>query len=517
MTTISGAEAALRIAASRGIDLCIANPGTTELDLVTALDRVPAIKPVLALAEGVCAGTADGFARIAGRPALTLTHLGPGFANSIANLHNARRARSPVVNLIGDQASWHLAVDAPLTSDIESLARPVSAFYRKSARAEDLAGDMEAAIAAAVTAPGQVATLTLPADFQRAQVQAPTPEPRPARLTLTAHSGAAVEDAAKRIRAARKTVLVAGGNGLSARGQAAAARIAKAIGGVAYAELFVGRADRGRGIPALERFPYFPEAIAAAMKGVDLLVAAGTKPPVGFFGYEGYPSRPLPLEQTAILAEPGADAEAALEALAEALEAPPLPVPDPALPAVAEGALTPPAVAALLVRALPENAIAMIEGSTCGVPFFNASPAAKRYTLLTNPAGGAIGMGLPAALGAALAAPERRVVCLHSDGGAQYSVQALWSMARQNAKVTVLIAANRRYGILLGELARAGINAPGPAAKALLDFTQPAPDWVALAKGYGVPAERVADTVSLAAALPRALAADSPHLLELAI
>jgi acetolactate synthase-1/2/3 large subunit len=508
----SGAVVALQAAASAGVAVCFANPGTTEMPLVGALDQVTGVRAVLGLFEGVCTGAADGYGRMQGRPAATLLHLGPGLANGLANLHNARRARTPVVNIVGDHASWHLKYDAPLTSDIESLARPMSGWYRSVASAEHLWQDTVDAVQASMAAPGCVATLVLPVDFQ--QLSAPTQITRPQpQAPSPTFSEARVVSVREALRDRAKRVFLLGDRALSRRGQIAAGRIAAATGARLYSETFPARTERGGGLPDIDRLPYFPEPAIAALKDA-VVVLAGAIAPVAYFGYEGLPSELAPAESLATLAVPGEAADEALERLAEELDAPALPG-EPARVTydVPQGPLSPLAIGHLLCNALPRDAIVSIEGGTCGYPFVTASAQAEHHTILTN-TGGAIGQGLPVALGAAVACPERRVFALQSDGSAQYTIQSLWTMARERLPVVVLIASNRRYGILQTELGRSGIE-PGPQARRLTLLDDPPFDWVALAQGYGVPALRAATTDEMRLALERALAhTDGPFLIE---
>ena len=509
----SGAVVALQAAASAGVSVCFANPGTTEMPLVGALDQVPGVRAVLGLFEGVCTGAADGYGRMTGRPAATLLHLGPGLANGLANLHNARRARTPILNLVGDHASWHLEYDAPLTSDIESLARPMSGWYRAVARAENLWQDTVDGVHASMAAPGCVATLVLPVDFQQRpapqQARGPTagvPEP--------GISEARVAGARQAFAGPARVVMLLGDRALSERGHVAAGRIAAATGARLYSETFPARTERGGGLPDIDRLPYFPEQAIAALKDA-MVVLAGAIAPVAYFGYEGLPSELAPPESLVTLAAPGEAADLALERLAELLDAPPLP-PAAAQPpySVPDGPLDPQAVGRLLSNALPRDAIVSVEGGTCGYPFVTASVRAQRHTILTN-TGGAIGQGLPVALGAAVACPQRRVFALQSDGSAQYTIQSLWTMARERLPVVMLITSNRRYGILQTELGRSGIE-PGPQARRLTVLDDPPFDWVALAQGYGVPALRTGTTTELRLALERALAhTQGPLLIEM--
>ncbi len=514
----TGAVKALRAAADMGVELCLANPGTTELAFVEALDAVPEIRSVLGLFEGVCTGAADGYGRMAGKPALTLLHLGPGFANGIANLHNARRARSPIVNLIGDQASWHLEHDAPLTSDIDSLANPVSHWVRTSASPRDLDGDMRDAIAAASGPPTGVSTLIVPADHQFRSSQEGDGAAGDTYAPALSSNALDVDRVAERVRGANQIGLLLGGNALRLEGVRAAGRIAQATGASCVAETFPARWERGAGLPVVDRLPYFPEQAQEALAKFDLVVIAGAKTPVAFFGYEGIDSVLVEEERVACLAEPFDDAAGALEALADALgakaldtaDAPPPAAPDPS------AGLDPMAIGTVVAHALPENAIVMEEGATSSLPFYLLSNGAAPHTILTL-TGGAIGQGMPCATGAALACPDRKVVNLQADGSGMYTLQSLWTQAREGLDVVTLVCSNRAYRILQVEFGRTGNVEPGPKARALTNLDEPELDWVALAKGLGVPGVRIETTEALQKEFARALAEPGPQLLELMI
>ncbi len=513
---MNGAESLIRTARAAGVEVCFANPGTTELPLVTALDAVPGMRGVLGLFEGVCTGAADGYARLRERPALCLLHLGPGFANGIANLHNARRAHSPVVNLVGDHATWHLAADAPLSSDILSLARPVSCWVRVASDAASLATDLAEALAAAAAPPGGVATLVTPADLLVAPADGPA-RPRPAPVPRL--DQARVEAAARALRQGPRGALLLGGRGLREPGLRAAARVALASGAALWSETFPARAERGRGLPRVARLPYFPEQAIAALAGVDPLVLAGARDPVAFFAYPGVPSRLAPPQaQLLTLCDDAEDPAAALAALADALDAPARAATTDAAPppAVASGRIDPGTLGAVLARIQPENAIVVDEAATSGLPYYLAAEAAPPHTYLSL-TGGAIGQGLPCATGAALACPERQVIALQADGSGLYTLQALWTQAREGLDVVTLICANRSYRILQIELARAGVAEPGPAARALTDLGHPDLDWVELARGFGVAGVRVASSESLQCELERALAERGPRLIEVSL
>ena len=526
----TGARRLFETLQSRGVEVCFANPGTTELDLVRALEQLPGLRCVLGLQENVCTGAADGYGRMTGRPAATLLHLGPGFANGIANLHNARRAHTPVINLIGDHASWHLPFDAPLSSDIESLARPVSGWVHRIGSAQEVEAAADEAVVQSLAGGGQGAALIFPADFQAEELtqtegEQVTQPAVPTALLVPPVPPAVLEQALARLGGAQRPLLLLGGGGersaLSARGQRAAARLVAHLRGSAYAETFPSRAERGAGLPAFDRLPYFPEPARAVLDPCDVVVLAGALPPVTYFGYPGQPSRMVEADQLLTLCGPGEDAAQALEALADGLGAPAWsePAVSTAAPQMAapapDPALTPALIGATLAAALPDQAIVSVEGGTCGYPFYAASAAARPHTTLTN-TGGAIGQGLPVALGAAIACPGRRVVALVSDGSTQYTVQTLWSLAHEQLPVVVLVAANHQYAILRNELRRGG--APlSEAAAALTSLANPCIDWVGLAQAYGVPGHRAATVGQLQAALDQAWARPGPTLVEMAL
>jgi len=511
----TGAQSLVDTALRAGVEVCFANPGTTEMSLVVALDRAPGMRVVLGLFEGVCTGAADGWARMTGRTAATLLHLGPGLANGLANLHNARRARTPVVNWIGDQAAAHHVFDAPLTSDIAALTGSVG-WTRTVTSSRDMAEAGLAAVEAALGPPGRVASLIIPADCQ----WEPGPEPLSAGPppVLREASSEATREAARLLRQGRGGIVL-GGTALTERGLRAVARVAAVTACGVWIETFPSRQECGRHLPAFPSLPYFPEKACEALANVANLVLAGAREPVAFFAYPGRPSRLAPDGTTLhTLADPdaGVDAALALEALAEELDAPPaVPLPR-AVPAFVPSGrlLDPDSLGRALAAFTPEAAIVVNEAATTGLVWsaVHASTAAP-HTML-GLTGGAIGQGLPTALGAALACPDRRVIAFQADGSGLYTLQALWSMARESADVTVVVCANRRYRILQVELARAGIAEPGPKARALTDLTRPVIDWTALARGFGMSACSVRTDREFADALVRALAEGGPSLIE---
>lgn len=514
-TTRLGADVLLESLYEGGARICFANPGTTELSMVSALARDGRIRCVLSLFEGVCTGAADGYARVSGKVPLTLLHLGPGFANGIANLHNARRAGSRIINLIGDHATWHLPYDAPLTSDIRSLASPVSREVIYLADAAAIAPGIGRAFAATNVAEGGAATIIFPTDAVDALAPVDAAAVAEVPYCPTRVADAALDAAAQTLTQPGETIVLLGGNALTEEGIRAGARLSAHLGGRLLMEPYPAIVTLGGSLPQVERQAYFPDDVIAQM-GQARVVLAGARMPISYFGYEGYPSQLVPEAQLVRLAEPGEDAVAALEALAARLGAGP--APQPAAPeagsmVASNTALSPASVVEELLAQLPEDAIISLEGSTLGGPWLKNAHRARRHRVITN-TGGAIGQGLPCAVGAALAAPEARVVSLQSDGSAQYTLQSLWTMAREGLKVTVIIAANHRYAILQTELTRASAPLDDKVIAGLTKLDKPRVDWVALAGGYGVEAVRVTTGAELATALQHGLAFDGPFLIQ---
>ena len=510
----NGAVALLKALHAGGAQICFANPGTTELTLVDALAAVPGIRPVLCLFEGVCTGAADGYVRVSGAAPLTLLHLGPGFANGIANLHNARRAGSGIINLIGDHARWHLPYDAPLTSDIESLAAPVSVEVIRLHDADAIAPEATRALAAAAAPAAGPVTMILPADIMDAEVAA-GPDPVTAPPSRRAVDAAQIVVAATVTERGTGTILLLGGDALAERGQRAAAAIALKIGGRVLMEPYPAIVPLGGDLPPIERQAYFPDDVMQQMGSADVLLV-GARPPISYFGYAGYPSQLVPDDRLFCLTTPEEDGVAALESLAvrlgaagHAASANPSKPEKPAPAAL----LSPDGIVSCLIERLPEEAIISLEGSTLGGPWLRNARHARRHRVMTN-TGGAIGQGLPCALGAALAAPGARVIALQSDGSGHYTPQALWTMAREKLPVTIILAANHRYGILQTELDRAAAPLEDPVIASLTRLDNPRADWTALAAGYGVPAVCATTVAEFDAALERALAMDEPFLIQ---
>ena len=507
---MNGAQALINTLVDGGVDVCFANPGTSEMHFVAALDAVPRMRGVLTLFEGVATGAADGYARIARRPAAVLLHLGPGLGNGLANLHNARRARVPMVVVVGDHATYHKKYDAPLESDIESVASSVSGWLRRSVG--DVATDAAEAIATSQSG-GQVATLILPADISWTE-GAQTSQSAPARPAPTVDADA-VQVAARVLQSGEPTVILIGGDATCGAGLTAAARVAAATGARWYCEVFPTRLERGAGVPAVDRIAYFAEAVAAQLDGAKHLILAGAASPVSFFAYPDKASDLVPEGcQVHVLAE-HIGAAAALAALAdEVAPGTTAAVAAPSRPQLPSGALTAASVADVIGALLPERAIVVDESNTSSVPLAAATAGAPAHDWLTL-TGGAIGFGIPSAVGAAVAAPDRPVLCLESDGSAMYTISGLWTQARENLNVTTVIYNNGAYDILRIELQRVGAgSAPGPKALDLLDLSRPSMDFVKIAEGLGVPARRVTTAEEFADALRMAFAEPGPHLID---
>ncbi len=509
-----GAEALMRTLVDAGVDTCFMNPGTSEMHFVAALDRVPEMRGVLALFEGVATGAADGYARIAGGPAAVLLHLGPGLGNGLANLHNARRAAVPVVNVVGDHATYHARFDAQLQSDIETVARNVSPWVRRVGSTAEVGADVAAAVAASLGPPGQVATLIVPADLTWSDGGAPAepvrPAPRPAVDTSV------VEGVARVLRSGEPVGLLLGGGALGEAGLRAAQRVAAATGAQLLAETFPTRMERGAGLVEPTRVSYIAEFATMQLASLRHLVLVDAKAPVSFFAYPGTPSELTPPGcERHELAGPTHDAAAVLEQLAEALDAPAAAAPaGGGRPERPSGALTAQSLAESLGALLPEGAIVSDEALTSGLFAPAATADGPRHSWLTL-TGGAIGQGLPVATGAAVAAPERPVVALEADGSALYTIQALWTHAREGLDVTTVVCNNRSYSVLNMELDRVGVDEqPGPRARAMLDLHRPDIDFVDVAQGLGVPATRATTADELVVQLERALAEPGPHLID---
>lgn len=512
---MNGAEHLLGAAKQSGIEVCFANPGTTELQLVAALDSVP-IRTVLGLAEGVCAGAADGYGRMADKPAMTLLHLGPGLANALSNLHNARRGRTPVVNVVGDHPLWHKNADPPLASDIEALARTVSTWVRTTHRPADCGRDMMTAAREAAESLG-VATLVVPADCQSGNVE-------DAKLPTTAarargFSQKAVDHAVNALRrSGQASALLLGGAALREEGLKLAAQMAEVTGCQLMCTRLPARIERGSHLPVPARLGYYADQLVRQFENLETVVLAGSTAPVAFFAEaeqtEGGLLGNLRFEH---LARPEEDVTGALEALVDATGARPFSQRSPQeRPGLPSGRLNAENLGITIAALQPEDAIVVDESITlvrARQSYFAAAAACPPHSLLSL-TGGAIGMGIPCATGAAVACPERPVISIQADGSALYSIQGLWSQARESLNVTTVICSNRRYEILRNEMARAGHAELGLVAQMLTDLSRPVIDFVAIARGFGIPGNRCDTVDGFAREFRRALAEPGPHLIE---
>ena len=512
---MNGAESLVRSLLASDVDVCFTNPGTSEMHFVAALDSVPGMRCVLALFEGVATGAADGYYRMSGKPASTLLHLGPGLANGLSNLHNAKKAGSGVVNIVGEHATQHIALDAPLTSDIQGIAWPVSHWVETCEDAAEIGAAGARAAAAAQVAPGQIATLILPGDTAWNDGGVVSDRiPVPARPRV---SPEAVEAAARTL-AGEDALILLGGAALGAEGLTLAGQIAAKTGCGLLTEWSNARLDRGAGLVAVNRIPYPVDQALEVLAPYKRVVLVGAKPPVAFFAYPDKPGR-LTADDVIFtdLAGSGDDIVAALAALSSEVGADgiaPVGVAEAHRPEIPDGACVPETIAPVLGALIPENAIIVDESVTTGRRFFPDTAGAPPHVWLNN-RGGSIGYGLPCAIGAAIACPDRKVIALEGDGSAMYTVQGLWTMAREQLDITVLVFANNTYKILQGELTNVGVQNPGPKAQDMLTIGRPNLGWVDMARGMGVPAVSVADTRALARALEDGLAEPGPYLIEI--
>jgi len=511
---MNGAESLIRSLIAGGVDTCFANPGTSEIHLVAALDGLPEMRCVLGLFEGVCTGAADGYARMAEKPACTLLHLGPGFANGLANLHNARRAQVPIINLIGQHATYHLHHDTPLTSDIEGIARPFSKWLRTSNSAPQLSADAVEAITAARTAPGQIATLIVPADVAWSEGGTVAALPVLSKPPLPASS--AIERAAEMLRSGLPTAILLGGNALYGNGLSAAGRIAAETGAKLLAPYPITRLQRGAGIPKVDRVQYVLEQGIEQFKEFRQLILVGTQPPVAYFAYPGKNAAFTTSEcNIHRLAKPGEDYLGALDALGEALSlrGQGFTAENGERPLQPSGEITLPGIAASVGALLPENAIVVDESMTSGRGLMAATKGCPPHDWLGN-TGGSIGIALPLAVGAAVACPDRKVLCLTADGSGMYTLQALWTMAREGLNVTTVVFANHDYAVLKREFSYLGVGQPGTRASDMFSIGRPNLDWVQLAQGMGVPGTRVSSLDAFGKALRAGLEGEGPTLIE---
>ncbi|MHB8524828.1 MAG: acetolactate synthase large subunit [Candidatus Acidiferrales bacterium] len=511
---MNGAESLVRTLVVGSVDTCFTNPGTSEMHIVAALDQVPEMRSVLGLFEGVVTGAADGYARMADKPACTLLHLGPGLANGLANLHNAGRARVPLLNIVGQHATHHLHHDTPLTSDIEALASPYSKWLRTSASSREVGRDAAEAIAVARTEPGQIATLIVPADVAWSDCGAvASPLSVPPALMPAA---ATIERAVEMLQSGLRTGILLAGKALYGEGLVASGRIAAATDATLLAPYPFARIERGAGTSVVERIPYAPDQAAELLRQFRQLILVGAQPPVAYFAQPNKNSELTPPDcEIHTLAKPGEDYVATLNMLVSALSAGSVqPFAEKTQDAILlSGGITLGGLAAVVAGRIAENAIVVDESMTSGRAMLSAARGALPHDWLAC-TGGSIGIAMPLAVGAAVACPQRRVLCLTADGSGMYTAQALWTMAREGLNVTTVVFANQMYSVLKREFANLGVGGPRPRTEDLFEIGRPQIDWVSLAKGMGVPARRISSLDGFARALQDGFEGDGPSLIE---
>lgn len=511
---MNGAESLIRTLVGADVTACFANPGTSEIHLVQALDHIPEMRCVLGLFEGVVTGAADGYARMSGKPACTLLHLGPGLGNGLANLHNASRAQVPIVNIVGQHASYHLRYDTPLASDVEGIARPYSKWLRTSTSAASVGNDAADALVAARTAPGQISTLIVPADFAWSENGSIAVIPSLSQSAMP--DTQAVDRTISMLRSGLPTAVLLSGDALYGAGLIAAGRIASATASKLFAPYPVTRLERGADLPRVERVAYVLEQGIDQFKEFRQIILVGADAPRAYFAYPGKDTSFLPSEcRIHTLASAGEDRVNALAAVAEAfpsqIAASPASQPERPNPPCGEISLS--GLAAVVGAILPENVIVIDESMTSGRGMMAATRAAPHHDWLGN-TGGSIGIALPLAVGAAIACPDRRVLCLTADGSAMYTLQALWTMAREGLNVTIVVFANNDYSVLKREFSYLGVGQPGQRARDLFEIGRPDLDWVHMAKGMGVPGIHVNSLDEFANALREGFKGEGPKLIE---
>lgn len=511
---MNGAESMLQTLTNNGVEVCFTNPGTSEMHMVDAMGRSEGMRAILCLFEGVCSGAADGYARMLAKPACTLLHLGPGLSNASANLHNARKANSALINLIGDHATYHKKYDAPLNSDVIGLSQPVSHWVRTAKDAPGLPSDAADAVVAANVRPGQIATLIVPADC--AWDESVEPEAARDMPAIPKVSDAAVKTAGEMLSNGKSSILLMSNMALSERGLQLADQIAQASGARVFCDTFVATLPRGEGRCSIERLGYFAEQATKQIEDAEQLIMVGTKAPVSFFAYPGKVSEFYPAGSTLhTLAQVAEDAEDALQKLVDELDAGNFELRKQLLqkPGLATGELNPKSIAGAVAELMPADAIVVDEGGTAGSMSFPFSQSAKPHDWLTI-TGGSIGYGLPTAIGAAVACPERKVICVHGDGGAMYTIQSLWTMARENLDICIVILANRKYQILQLELSRVGAQSMNQKTLAMMDLSNPDLDFVKMSEAMGVKADRASTADEFNTLYLQAMNETGPRLIE---
>ncbi|SAL85921.1 benzoylformate decarboxylase [Caballeronia arvi] len=513
---MNGAESLVATLVGQGVDICFANPGTSEMHFLAALGNNPKMRSVLCLFEGVATGAADGWYRMKDTPASTLLHLGPGLANGLANIHNAKRASSGMINVVGEHSVSHLKYDPPLTSDIEGLARPLSHWVRRAESSNTIAWDAAQAVAKASGHPGQIATLILPGDTSWQQVDA-APASLPTRVQARkAPSAERIEHVARVLRSGEPALIVLANKATRGAALEKAGRVAAATGALLGSQFFTARIERGAGRVPLARIPYAVAQATAFLRDFRHIITVETREPVAFFAYPDKPSL-LKAEGTLVhpLVEADENSELAFDMLLQALGASHTAavLQQRIETAVPTGALNPASIAHALAAALPEHCIVVDESLTTGRESMSLTMGARPHDLINN-MGGSIGYATPVATGAALACPDRRVFCMVGDGSAMYTIQSLWTQAREGLNVTTIIFANNSYAILKAEYANMGAGAPNERALSMIDIDKPRIDWLAMAKSMGVPSVAVETAEGFHKALIDSTRETGPCLIE---
>ena len=515
---MNAADALLKTLVDNGLEVVFANPGTSEMHLVAAVDHYPQIRPVLGLFEGVVTGAADGYARMSGKAAANLLHLGPGLGNGFANIHNAKKARSPMINIVGDHATYHLKYDAPLTSDLDGLAKSSSDWVERVKSPDELPAGGARAWQAAHNFTGKIATLIVPADCAWSEtdksgeiLNSKGPEDIDENI---------LKEAYKVLTDKSNCMLFLGGEFLDEESLNMAAKIATKTGARLGTETFRKRQRRGQSIPVVEPLPYFSEMAEDFLMGIESIVFVGSKPPVSFFAYPDKKSYLSPENSNLVqLATYEQDGRKALESLCEMLNAKEISeefLPSPTNPSPLNGELNPAHVGSLIGELLPEEAIVSDEAATSGFAVYPNTWNSKPHDWLSL-TGGSIGQGLPLATGAAIACPDRPVVCLHGDGGAMYTIQSLWTQARESLNVTNIIFSNRAYAILKVELDRVGALQTGDRAQSLFSLENPDINWTSLGKSLGVESFTTLTVEDFRKVFSTAVKEPGPSLIEVRI
>ena len=512
---MNGAESLVTTLLEGDVNVCFSNPGTSEMHFVAALDKYTKMRSILCLFEGCATGAADGYFRMRRAPASTLLHLGPGLANGLANLHNAKKANSGIVNIVGEHALDHIKLNAPLTSDIEGIARPVSHWVKTSKSSKDIATDGAEAIKMARVNPGQIATLILPGDTawnEGGEVQKVYLNTTLNKVPVDLIAGTAIA-----LKEAKNPMILVGGAALEEKNLMQIAKIADKVNCPIKTDWFNARLDKGAGRINSVRIPYVVEKAVEVLKEFDTIIVIGARRPVAFFAY---PNKPGVLTQDNTnfieLASLSDDITGMLEELSDKIGIAnnvPTTMSELKIPEIPSGPINPSSLGMVLGALIPENAIVVDESVTTGREFFAQTSGSLPHTWLNN-CGGSIGFGMPVAIGAAVACPDQKVISLEGDGSAMYTVQSLWTMARENLDITVLIFANQSYKILKGELTNVGVTNPGKSALEMLSLKDPSLDWVSVSKGMGVDAVRVDTIENLVKYFKHGLKEKGPFLIE---